>query len=234
MNDLFLIISILSFVGIVIFVILAITQFVKKNSPKGKKHIMFAGIAGALMLVSFIGFGLTTDPTEVSKDAGNKKVETAAKPKEKTTEEIAEQETKEAEAKESGEQKTQEKAEQEEKSKQEKKEADIAAKKANAKTIDYPQLKKNPDRYKGEYVKYTGKIIQILEGKDITNIRLAVTETEFGYDYDDEIFIEYDGYTDYVDEDIITVYGEIYGTYTYVSQAGYNISLPGLIAEEFE
>jgi len=31
MNDLFLFISILSFVGIVIFVILAITHFVKKN-----------------------------------------------------------------------------------------------------------------------------------------------------------------------------------------------------------
>lgn len=36
-------------------------------------------------------------------------------------------------------------------------------------------MKKNPDRYSGTYVKYTGEIIQILEGKGQTHIRLSVT-----------------------------------------------------------
>ena len=189
------------------------------------------------MIASFIGFLATTDSTETSEDTDKEKVETAAKPKEETPEEKAAREAKEAEEKAVAEQKAKEEAEAKAKAEEEariKAEQDAAAKKANAKTIDYPQLKKNPDRYKGEYVKYKGKILQILEGDNVTNIRLAVTPNSYGYDVNDVIFIEYAGYTDYVDDDIITVYGEIYGSYSYKSQAGFDISLPGLIAKEFE
>lgn len=85
MNDLFLFLSILSFVAIIIYTTLAIIQFVKKDSAKSKKYIMFGGISGALMIVTFIGFGLTTPPTtEISKDSEKNKVETDAKPKEGT------------------------------------------------------------------------------------------------------------------------------------------------------
>ena len=107
-----------------------------------------------------------------------------------------------------------------------------AERKANAQPIPYAQLKKNPDRYAYEYVKYTGEIIQILEGDNITNIRLAVTKTSYGYDFSDIVFIEYVGYTDFVDGDVVTVYGYVYGSYTYESQAGYNITLPGILADE--
>lgn len=83
MDDLFLIISFLSFAAIFIFAILSVIQFAKKNNGKGKKQIKFAGIAGALMIVSFIGFVFTyesVDTTETDKE----KVETVANPKEKT------------------------------------------------------------------------------------------------------------------------------------------------------
>ena len=95
MDDLFLIISFLSFAAIFIFAILSVIQFAKKNSRKGKKQIKFAGVAGALMIVSFIGFGFTyesVDTTETDKE----KVETVANPKEKTPEEkaLAEQKAK--------------------------------------------------------------------------------------------------------------------------------------------
>ncbi|KAA0944140.1 hypothetical protein FQ087_18625 [Sporosarcina sp. ANT_H38] len=109
---------------------------------------------------------------------------------------------------------------------------EIEDKKANAQTIEYPQLKKNPDKYKGEYVTYTGQIAQIIESGSRTDIRLAVTENDYGYDMGDIIYIKYVGITDFVEDDIITVYGTITGTHRYKSQANYNVDLPGLNADE--
>ena len=236
MEDLFMLIVLLSFFATLFFVILSIIQFAKKNSSKGKKQIKYSAISFVVMIVSFIGFGITTDSTETS-EVKKEDVETVAETKEETPEEKAAREAKEAEEKALAEQKAKEEAEAKAKAEEEarlKAEQELAAKKANAQPIDYAQLKKNPDRYKGEYVKYTGEILQILEGDNITHIRLAVTKTSYGYDFNDVIFVEYPGYTDFVDEDIVTVYGEIYGSYSYESQAGYNITLPGLIADTVE
>ncbi|TWI55269.1 hypothetical protein IQ10_02816 [Halalkalibacter nanhaiisediminis] len=55
-------------------------------------------------------------------------------------------------------------------------------------------------------MKYTGEIVQIQDDSDITIIRLAVTEDSYGYNYNDIIWVEYEGYTDFIDEDIVTVY----------------------------
>ncbi len=107
--------------------------------------------------------------------------------------------------------------------------------KAKAQTIEYAQLEKNTSRYEGDYVKYTGQIMQITEYDDnYTDIRLAVTETDFGWDYDDAIYVEYDGYTDFVEDDVVTVYGEISGPYSYESVAGWEITIPGVYAQIIE
>lgn len=144
-----------------------------------------------------------------------------------TREEAAKKAQDEAEAKAAAEKKAQDEAAAAEKARQAE-----AAKKASAQTIDYPHLKKNPDSYKGTYVKYTGQIVQILEGDGATNIRLSVTKDSYGYSINDIIFVEYDGTTDFVENDIVTVYGKITGDYSYTSQAGYDIHLPGLLADE--
>lgn len=109
--------------------------------------------------------------------------------------------------------------------------------KTKAKTIDYAQLEKNTSRYEGELVKYTGQILEITEYNDdgnYTHLRLAVTETDFGWDSDDAIYVEYDGYTDFVEDDIVTIYGEIYGPYSYTSVAGWEITIPCVIAQIIE
>ncbi|WP_108669136.1 hypothetical protein [Peribacillus acanthi] len=138
----------------------------------------------------------------------------------------------EAVAKAEAEQKAKE--EQERKAAAEKAAKEAAAKKANAKTIPYKQIEKNPDRYKDEYVKYTGQIVQIMEGDNLTQIRLAVTKDSYGYSFSDIIFVEYAGLTDFVEDDIVTIYGTVYGAYSYTSQANYEISLPGIIADSVE
>ncbi|WP_226644449.1 hypothetical protein [Mesobacillus subterraneus] len=242
MDNLGLIVFLVGFVGIGVFLILGFISAVRK-AGKAKTNFKKAGISLAVSIVGFIIFGIFSD-TEPTKEVAGEVKDTATK--EVAKKEMTEAEKKEeAEAKAKAEAEAKAKAEAEAKAKEEaeakakaeaeqKAKEEAAAKKANAQTIPYAQLKKNPDRHAGEYVKYTGEIVQIMEGDNITNIRLAVTKDSYGYDINDIIFVEYTGYTEYVDGDIITVYGEISGSYSYTSQAGWEITLPGMFADSFE
>lgn len=68
MNDLFFAVFGLSSIAIIVFVVLAVLQFAKKDSVIGKKQLKFAGISLALVVISFIGFGITSEPTETAKE----------------------------------------------------------------------------------------------------------------------------------------------------------------------
>jgi len=46
--------------------------------------------------------------------------------------------------------------------------------------------------------------------------------------------VEYDQNTEFVDEDIVTVYGMVYGAYSYTSQADWEITVPGILADWIE
>lgn len=209
----------LGFVLMVWSLVYLIVRLIKKNFIKKT----FFALLGSGFILVIIAFAITEVP-ETGAQPASTKVNESEKKKEMTAEEKEAAEKKAAEEKAAAEAK--EKAEAEKKAKEE------AERKANAQSIPYPHLKKNPDRYSGEYVKYTGEIVQILEGNGMTNIRLSVTKDDYGYNIDDLIFVEYTGYTDFVDNDIVTIYGEVYGSYSYESQAGYNITLPGIIADE--
>ena len=113
-------------------------------------------------------------------------------------------------------------------------EEELASKRANAQTISYAHLEKNPDRYSGEYVKYRGEILQIMEDGIVTVIRLAVTPTSYGYDFNDVIWVEYIGLTEFVDGDVVTVYGTISGDHSYQSTAGWTITIPAMTADTIE
>lgn len=217
--------------------------------------MLLAGFTYAFIAMVFMIAIFVPTPEETTNETETEKVVEVSKPVEKEETKETAKEKEEAKIKAEEEKKKEElakqeaakvKAEEDKKKAEEervKAEADAKAlaeqiakekadKKANAQTIPYAQIKKNPDRYSGEYVKYTGEIVQILEGDDMTNIRLSVTKDSYGYSFNDLVFIEYIGYTDFVDGDIVTIYGEVYGEYSYESQAGYNISLPGIIADE--
>lgn len=244
MEDFGMILFLVAGLAFWVFLIMGIISMIRKTG-KGKAHFIKTAIAFAASILGFIIFGVSSDaseaaPTEESTEAVEQKEETPEEKAEREAKEKAEAEAKakeeaeakakaEAEAKAQAEAEAKAQAEAEQKAKEE-----AAAKKANAKTIEYAQLKKNPDRHADEYVKYTGQILQILEDENYTNIRLAVTKDEYGYNYDDVIFIEYPGITEFVEEDEVTVYGTIYGSYTYTSQAGWDISIPGIIADTIE
>ncbi len=243
----------------VVFVILTVISLIKKDGKTKKKLI---GIAGSFIVfvvsLIIIGTSVETDTesakegekTPVSKeekkdkptaeDVAAKKAEKEAADREKAEKAEADKKAKaEAKAKKKKEAEAKKKAEAEAKAKAEE-EAKIAAekekaeKKANAQPIPYAQLIKNPDRHAGEYVKYKGEIVQIQESDNYTVIRLAVTQSSYGYDFNDVVWVEYPDYTDYVDGDIITVYGSIIGSHSYQSQAGWDITVPAMLADSFE
>lgn len=97
--------------------------------------------------------------------------------------------------------------------------------KASCKVISYKVLEKNPDAHIGEKIKLKGKIVQIMESWGSTVIRMDVN-SKFG----DTVYITYNGTTPALEDDIITVYGEVYGRETYESQVGFQITLPGIRA----
>ncbi len=95
-------------------------------------------------------------------------------------------------------------------------------------TVEYRKLNKNPDTYIGERLRFTGEVIQIMEDSSGTVMRLAVTEGSYGYDYNDVVWAYCPGTVDIYEEDVIRVWGECTGSYSYTSQAGWEITIPGM------
>ncbi|MEB2462844.1 hypothetical protein Q3V40_06500 [Listeria monocytogenes] len=105
--------------------------------------------------------------------------------------------------------------------------------KDNAKSISYQMLNKNADTYIDEPYYIKGKVVQAIEDSGTTLMRVNITEDENGY-YDDTMAVLYDGFTDAVEDDIIEVYGNIYGNYIYETTIGGEMRIPGLNAESIK
>lgn len=98
--------------------------------------------------------------------------------------------------------------------------------------ITYDQLARRPDDYEGEKVKFTGKVIQVLEGDAINNIRFAVNSN-----YDTLLLCKYNKNiveSRVLEDDVITIYGTSGGLFTYESVAGTSITLPLVYIEKIE
>ena len=221
MSDLFLIIFMLSLVAVAVFVLMAIVQFVKKDSAKGKKQLKFTGISVVVMIAAFIGFGVTTDSTETTE--GKEVTEKV----EETTEEKAAREAKEAEEKALAEQKTKEEerlqAEQEKANRKQ-----LAVK--NASEITFPMLNKAADRYAGSPYYVKGEVVQALEEGNYTIMRVNMTQNSWGWT--DTVWVEYADITDAVEGSIIEIYGEIIGSHTYDTTIGGSMTIPAILADE--
>ena len=97
---------------------------------------------------------------------------------------------------------------------------------------DYETIARNPDEYKFKYGKYTGEIVQVIEGADgRVDFRINITKTRWGYD--DTIYVSYtyrDGESRLLDGDIVTVYGLNSGMLSYESVLGATITIPSVVA----
>lgn len=115
-----------------------------------------------------------------------------------------------------------------------------AAYKNSCESISYSELARSPKPYEGKNVKFKGKIIQVLE--DASNGRIQVdmrinTKWEYSSYYDDTVYVVYEMDEDsprFLEDDIVTFYGEYRGVYTYESIFGESITIPLVVARIIE
>lgn len=97
--------------------------------------------------------------------------------------------------------------------------------------ISYKQLSKNPDRYKGSFIKFHGKVFTIQEDSSNTVMQINVTHHGYGF-WSDQIMVMFNGITDLVVDSKVTFYGTVVGSHTYTSVAGWTITVPLVSAEK--
>jgi hypothetical protein len=123
-----------------------------------------------------------------------------------------------------------EKSEREAVEKAEKAEREESEFREDATTIDYNQLIKNPDKYKGEKVVYEGQILQIQEEAGSGIMLLSVTDEGYGF-WTNNIWVNFYEPIEAAEEDIITVYGKITGSEEYETQIGGSTFVPRMNAD---
>lgn len=100
--------------------------------------------------------------------------------------------------------------------------------KQQCKTYTYDQIARNPDDYKFQNAKFQGKVIQVIESGNNITMRLNVTRGR--YSWSDTIYVQYSrkdsSESRILEDDIITAYGMMMGTYTYTSTMGASITIP--------
>lgn len=92
--------------------------------------------------------------------------------------------------------------------------------------ITYEQIARTPDEYVGKKVKFTGEVVQVMEGALYHRIRLA---TRNGYD--DIVYASYNKNlleSRILDGDNITIYGVCQGVESYTTILGATITLPSV------
>ena len=98
--------------------------------------------------------------------------------------------------------------------------------------ITYDQLARTPDDYMLEKVKFSGEVIQVMEGDGETQLRIAVNS-----DYDQIIYVSYDSgiiSSRVLDGDYITIMGLSFGLLSYESTMGGTITIPSVLVEKIE
>ncbi len=98
--------------------------------------------------------------------------------------------------------------------------------------LNYKAVARDPDAYEFKSIKFSGKVIQVIEGDAAINYRIATKGS-----YDDVVLVEYvrpEGASRILEDDKVTVYGICTGVYTYTSTMGGAITIPSAIATRIE
>lgn len=91
-------------------------------------------------------------------------------------------------------------------------------------SLNYDNIARNPDDYKGNKYVGSGTVLQVLESDTEVDMRVAVDD-----DYDKVIYLIYDPSivdSRMLEDDNVTFYGESQGLYSYTSTMGATITIP--------
>lgn len=214
--------------------LIGIWYFIKKKPNK-----QYRNIAIAITLVGFFGTALFNKPTSETKNTTTSStVTTTSKSKEETksSEELAASKaSSEAAASKASEEKA--KKEAETKASMEADAAQKAKEEAEKKdpatypTQTYDEMARNGDSHAGEKIQITGKVIQVQDSDD-GGATLRVATSADGYD---DVYLvqimssEWKGHR-LLEDDQITIYGTVYGLYSYKTVMGNTQTVPAIIA----
>lgn len=214
--------------------LIGIWYFIKKKPNK-----QYRNIAIAITLVGFFGTALFNKPTSETKSTTTSStVTTTSKSKEgtKSSEELAASKaSSEAAASKASEEKA--KKEAETKASMEAAAAQKAKEEAEKKdpatypTQTYDEMARNGDSHAGEKIQITGKVIQVQDSDD-GGATLRVATSADGYD---DVYLvqimssEWKGHR-LLEDDQITIYGTVYGLYSYKTVMGNTQTVPAIIA----
>lgn len=124
------------------------------------------------------------------------------------------------------------------KAEKEAKDTQVAAQKAEEEKvaydtgITYDQLARTPDNYIGKKVKFSGKVVQVIDGDNETSLRIAIDGN-----YKNILFVAYKSNitsTRILEDDYVTVSGKSSGIYKYKSTIGGQISIPSMLVDKIE
>ncbi|HFF3741993.1 hypothetical protein OCE54_17570 [Bacillus cereus] len=240
MNTLFLVLFYVCLIALIIGIIKPqlVVRWGSEEKRNRKSVLKFYGIG---IVAMFILFGVTSEDTKKTEEAKTEaKPAKAEQKKELTAEEKAAAEQAAAE-KAAAEKAAAEKAAAEkaaaEQAAAEKAAAEKAAKEEEERIgyetgITYDQLARTPDEFKGKKAKFTGKVLQVMEGKGETQLRVAVNGN-----YDKVLYVVYKSdilNSRVLEKDNVTVKGKSAGIYTYKSTMGGEISIPAMLVEKID
>jgi len=106
--------------------------------------------------------------------------------------------------------------------------------KASCNVISFQELNNNLNKYNDQHIKITGQVVQINEINSQTNILLAVTQVDGGWSSSDLIYVTYRANTQFKKGDVVTVYGDVSGTYNYISASLGKLTLVKITARDIE
>jgi len=105
--------------------------------------------------------------------------------------------------------------------------------KASCRTINFDALARDTEKYVGQRVVFTGKVVQVLEMGSKTAMRVNVTKGEYGI-WEDTVWVNYTRKPDesrILADDIIKFWGTVRGRRTYTAVLGQEITLPEIDAK---
>ena len=104
---------------------------------------------------------------------------------------------------------------------------------AQCQSYTYDEVARNPDAYSGKLAKFTGEVVQVVKkGDKETSLRVNVTKNGDSITYyTDTVYVIYkydnkENAVSILENDIITLYGELNGEQTYESVLGQQITIP--------
>lgn len=101
------------------------------------------------------------------------------------------------------------------------------------KSYTYQEIARNPNAYMGSYAKIKGEVIQVIEDGNEYTLRVNITPGR--YYWSDTILVSYEkqSYNEQriLEDDIVMMYGMLFGTHTYETVMGASVTVPLMFAE---